>query len=118
MNATSRPITGRTVRPSRRWIATVASLAFIPGMLCAAPDIALQMSADAVVPTVGQPVQFTLTASNIGADAASGLQVLDQLPAELKIPAGMAAFASTGTYDAATGVWSIDAVPPGASATR
>jgi uncharacterized repeat protein (TIGR01451 family) len=61
-------------------------------------------------------VQFTVTASNIGADAASGLQVVDQLPAELKIPNGMAAFSSTGTYDAATGVWSIDALASGASA--
>jgi uncharacterized repeat protein (TIGR01451 family) len=105
------------MRPSRNWIGTVVILALIPRLLCAAPDIALQMTVDTVVPTVGQPVQFTVTASNIGADAASALQVVDQLPAELKIPTGMAAFASTGTYDAATGVWSIDALAPGASAT-
>ena len=117
MNATGRPVTSRTMRPGRNRIATVVILALIPRVLCAAPDIALQMTVDTVVPTVGQPVQFTVTASNIGADAASGLQVLDQLPAELKIPTGMAAFASTGAYDAATGVWSIDALAPGASAT-
>ena len=47
----------------------------------------------------------------------SGVQVTDQLPAELKIPAGMAAFPSTGTYDAATGIWTIGALAAGANAT-
>ena len=98
-------------------LATVAFLALVPRQLCAAPDIALQMTVDPVVPTAGQPVQFTITASNIGTDAASGVQVTDQLPAELKIPTGMAAFPSTGTYDAATGVWSIDSLAAGANAT-
>ena len=86
-----------------RWVAAAAALALVPQLLCAAPDIALQMTVDTVVPAAGQPVQFTITASNIGADAASGVQVTDKLPAELKIPTGMAAFPSTGTYDAATG---------------
>ena len=98
-------------------LAAVVVLALVPRQLCAAPDIALQMTVDTVVPTAGQPVQFTITASNIGADAASGVQVTDQLPAELKIPTGMAAFPSTGTYDAATGVWSIDSLAAGANAT-
>ncbi len=98
-------------------LAAVVVLALVPQRLCAAPDIALQMTVDTVVPTAGQPVQFTITASNIGADAASGVQVTDQLPAELKIPTGMAAFPSTGTYDAATGVWSIGSLAAGANAT-
>ncbi len=98
-------------------LASIAVLALVPQRLCAAPDIALQMTVDPVVPTAGQPVQFTITASNLGADAASGVQVTDQLPAELKIPTGMAAFPSTGTYDATTGIWSIDTLAAGASAT-
>ena len=98
-------------------LAAVVVLALVPRQLCAAPDIALQMTVDTVVPTAGQPVQFTITASNVGADAASGVQVTDQLPAELKIPTGMAAFPSTGTYDAATGVWSIRWLVAGANAT-
>jgi uncharacterized repeat protein (TIGR01451 family) len=98
-------------------LTAVACLALVPLRLCAAPDIALQMTVDTVVPAAGQPVQFTITASNIGADAASGVQVTDQLPAELKIPTGMAAFPSTGTYDAATGIWSIGALAAGANAT-
>ncbi len=98
-------------------LTAVAFLALVPLRLCAAPDIALQMTVDTVVPAAGQPVQFTIIASNVGADAASGVQVTDQLPAELKIPTGMAAFPSTGTYDAATGVWSIGSLAAGANAT-
>ena len=75
------------------------------------------MTVDIAVPSGGQPVQFTITARNIGADAATGVQVTDRLPAELRIPPGMAAFPSTGTYDAATGVWSIGSLGTGASAT-
>ena len=98
-------------------LTAVVFLALVPQRLCAAPDIALQMTVDTAVPAAGQPVQFTITASNIGADAADGVQVTDQLPAELTIPAGMAAFPSTGTYDAATGIWSIGALAAGANAT-
>ena len=98
-------------------LTAVAFLALVPLRLCAAPDIALQMTVDTVVPAAGQPVQFTITASNVGADDATGVQVTDQLPAELKIPTGMAAFPSTGTYDAATGVWSIGALAAGSNAT-
>jgi uncharacterized repeat protein (TIGR01451 family) len=92
-------------------------LVLVPGMTTAAPDIALGMTVDTVAPAPGQPVQFTITAGNVGADAASGVQVTDKLPAELKIPTGMAAFPSTGTYEPSTGVWSIGALAPGASAT-
>ncbi|MBK7903316.1 MAG: DUF11 domain-containing protein [Proteobacteria bacterium] len=97
-------------------LTVAAVLALVPLRLCAAPDVALQMTVDTAVPTAGQPVQFTITASNIGTDAASGVQVTDQLPAELTIPAGMAAFPSTGTYDAATGIWSIGTLAAGANA--
>jgi len=100
-----------------RSLAAAAIIALIPRLLIAAPELALQMTVDVSVPTVGQPVQFTVTAGNIGADAATGVQVTDQLPAELAIPAGMAAFPSTGTYDAATGVWAIGSMAAGASAT-
>jgi len=108
-------ITGQAFRAQS--LAFVGALWLIPRLLSAAPDIALQMTVDTLVPAAGQPVQFTITASNIGADAANGVQVTDQLPAELRIPAGMAAFPSAGTYDAASGVWSIGALAAGANAT-
>jgi uncharacterized repeat protein (TIGR01451 family) len=88
-------IIGRSFRPQS--LALITAVWLVPGLLSAAPDIALQMSVDPAVPTTGQPVQFTITASNVGVDAATGVQVTDKLPAELKIPTGMAAFPSTGT---------------------
>ncbi|MFO1406564.1 MAG: DUF11 domain-containing protein [Steroidobacteraceae bacterium] len=94
-----------------------ASLGLVPRLIVAAPDIALQMSVDTVVPTPWQPVEFTVTATNVGTSAATGLQVTDQLPPALVIPAGMAAFPSTGTYDPVAGVWSVGELPVGASAT-
>ena len=108
-------IIGRSFRTKS--LALITCLWLIPRLLSAAPEIALRMTVDTAVPSAGQPVQFTITASNIGADAAYGVQVTDQLPAELKIPAGMAAFPSTGTYDPASGVWSVGALGAGASAT-
>jgi uncharacterized repeat protein (TIGR01451 family) len=95
-----------------RILTAFAVLVLVPQRLCAATDVALRMTVDTAVPTVGQPVQFTITASNVGLVAATGVQVTDTLPAELKIPAGTAAFPSTGTYDATTGVWSIGALAP------
>jgi uncharacterized repeat protein (TIGR01451 family) len=98
-------------------LTAAAFLALVPLRLWAAPDIALQMTVDTAVPAAGQPVQFTITASNVGTDEATGVQVTDKLPAELTIPTGTAAFPSTGTYDAATGIWSIGTLAAGASAT-
>ena len=89
----------------------------LPPLLSAAPDIALQMNVDVAVPAVGQPVEFTVKASNVGDAAAAGVVVSDKLPVELAIPAGRAAFASVGTYDPATGAWSIGSLDPGTSAT-
>jgi len=98
-------------------LTAAAFLALVPLRLLAAPDIALQMTVDTVVPAPGQPVQFTITASNVGTVDATGVQVTNQLPAELRIPTGMAAFPSTGTFDAATGVWSVGTLAAGANAT-
>ena len=74
------------------------------------------MSVDVPVPGPGQPVQFTITLNNGGADSATAVIVTDKLPAELAIPAGMAAFTSVGTYDAAMGAWVVGDLNPGATA--
>ena len=64
-------------------LTAVAAFALVPQRLCAAPDIALQMTVDVAVPSPGQPVQFTIIARNIGADTATGVQVTDRLPVNL-----------------------------------
>jgi uncharacterized repeat protein (TIGR01451 family) len=95
----------------------VVTLGLLPQVLLAAPDLALQMTVDPVVPTPGQPVEFTVIVSNKGASNADNVVVSDKLPPGLAIPAGMAAYPSTGTYDPSTGNWSVGSLAYGASAT-
>jgi uncharacterized repeat protein (TIGR01451 family) len=99
-----------------RLLTALAALALIPRLLFAAPDLKLEMSIDVPVPTPGQPVQFTVTLSNVGADPATAVVVTDKLPTGLAIPAGMAAFTSTGSYDPGTGLWNVGDLGPTASA--
>jgi uncharacterized repeat protein (TIGR01451 family) len=101
---------------SVRTLVAAALLALFPALVVAAPDLALSMSVDVPVPGPGQPVQFTVTLNNVGADPATAVIVTNHLAAELAIPAGMAAFPSVGTYDAATGAWAVGDLGPGATA--
>ena len=101
---------------SFRTVFAAAIPLLFPALLLAAPDLELRMSVDIPVPGPGQPVQFTVTLSNIGADPATGVVVTDRLPAELAIPAGMAAFTSTGTYSPDTGAWTVGDMAAGATA--
>ena len=101
---------------SVRTVLAAEVLLLFPGVLFAAPDLELRMSVDIPVPGPGQPVQFTVTLNNIGADPATGVVVNDKLPAELAIPAGMAAFTSTGTYTPDTGTWIVGDMAAGATA--
>ena len=101
---------------SVRKVFAAAMLLLSPGLLLAAPDLELRMSVDIPVPGPGQPVQFTVTLTNIGTDPATGVMVTDKLPAELVIPAGMAAFTSTGTYSPDTGTWIVGDMAAGATA--
>lgn len=101
---------------SVRTVFAAAILLLFPALLMAAPDLELRMSVDIPVPGPGQPVQFTVTLTNIGTDPAAGVIVNDKLPAELAIPAGMAAFTSTGTYTPNTGTWIVGDMAAGATA--
>jgi len=101
---------------SVRTVFAAAILLQFPALLLAAPDLELRMSVDIPVPGPGQPVQFTVTLSNVGSDPATGVVVNDKLPAELAIPAGMAAFTSTGTYTPDTGTWIVGDMAAGATA--
>ena len=82
----------------------------------AAPDIEVLKSTNNSFPSSGEPVEFTVQATNIGDELATDVLVVEQLPAELVIPDGTAAFAGTGSYDPASGEWFIGDLEPGASA--
>jgi uncharacterized repeat protein (TIGR01451 family) len=79
-----------------------------------AADIAVSKTVDNDAPNVGETVTFSVTATNLGPDDASGVQVTDGLPPGLVL---VSATPSQGAYDGATGLWDLGALADGASAT-
>ena len=77
-------------------------------------DLSLTKTVDDPSPNVSQNVTFTVTLSNGGPDAATGVEVKDQLPAGLNF---VSANPSQGTYSDSSGIWSVGTVNPAASAT-
>lgn len=77
-------------------------------------DLALTMSASNLTAAVGGSVTFTLGIANLGPATATAARVIDTLPATLAL---QSAVATAGTYDAATGTWTVGALAAKASAT-
>ena len=100
---------------SVRAVVAAAILCLVPGLLLAAPDLELRMSVDIAFPGPGQPVQLTVTLKSSGTDPATGVWST-QSARGLAIPAGMAAFTSTGTYAPDTGTWIVGDMAAGATA--
>src|SRR5690606_28902846 len=65
-------------------------------------------------PNLGESVTFTITVSNAGPDNATGVSILDALPAGL---AFVSATPTIGSYSAATGIWTIGELAAGNEAT-
>jgi uncharacterized repeat protein (TIGR01451 family) len=76
------------------------------------PGLAITKVADVMNPAVNSTVLFTLTVTNYGTTDASGVTVLDRLPAGLQYvndsSGGM-------KYNSTTGVWTIDSLAKGTS---
>jgi uncharacterized repeat protein (TIGR01451 family) len=77
----------------------------------------MSKSVDIAVPLPGQPVEFTVEVANSGDETALAVEIQESLPPGLVIPAGMAAFPSSGDYDPATGLWFVGDLEPGAGET-
>lgn len=76
-------------------------------------DLAVTKTASDTAPSEGAFVVFTLTVTNSGPNAATGIQVTDLLPADLKYESDNGA----GAYNKNTGIWEVPPLAGGGSAT-
>lgn len=84
----------------------------IPKVLTA--DLKVVKTVNTNTPTIGGNVVFSISASNMGPDNATGVSVTDLLPLGYTY---VSATASTGSYVNATGLWTIGALANAANAT-
>ena len=72
-------------------------------------DLAVSKTVSNATPNVGDIVTFTVTVTDNGLDSATNAAVADLLPAGLTF---ISASPSQGSYDSATGVWTIGTITP------
>ena len=75
-------------------------------------DLAVSKSVDNGTPTEGEAITYTVAVTNNGPEAASGVEITDNLPAGLTFQSSSA---SQGTY--AGGIWSVGSLALGSTAT-
>ena len=78
------------------------------------PDLHLTKTSSVGSVTSGQTFSYTITLTNNGTLAATGVQVRDLLPASLTY---VSSTASQGSYNNTTGIWTVGTVAIGASLT-
>nr|WP_245315938.1 DUF11 domain-containing protein [Methanobacterium aggregans] len=78
-----------------------------------AADITVSQSVDKTSANPGNKVTFTVTVKNNGPGTATNVQIRDVIPSELL---NVVITPSAGTYNSATGIWSIGNMESGASA--
>ena len=76
-------------------------------------DLSLVKTVDDTSANLGEEVTFTIAVNNAGPDAATGLTVTDQLPAGLQFIRAT----GPGSYDDATGAWTVGSIAAGATVT-
>ncbi|HWS90899.1 MAG TPA: S8 family serine peptidase [Pyrinomonadaceae bacterium] len=93
---------------------TRAEVFAVQGTSAATTDIGVGVTVNNPNPALNANVNITVTATNVSSNNATGVSVLDQLPAGLNF---VSATPSVGTYNPATGIWTIGALNAGQSAT-
>ncbi len=82
-------------------------------ILPASADLSLTKIVSDADPSVGQQVTFTITVTNSGPNAASGVTVLDQLPLGTSF---VSATPTQGDYNQTNGVWTVGSIAVGGTA--
>ena len=77
-------------------------------------DIAIDKAVSTERPRIGELVEFTITATNLGRSDATNIGIEDILPSGYDF---QSAQASTGSYDSLDGIWEIDVLASSATAT-
>ncbi len=77
-------------------------------------DIEITKAVNLTEVIIGQEVVFTITATNIGTDTGTGIEVIDQLPAGYEY---ISATTSLGSFDDSNFLWGIPSLFPSESAT-
>lgn len=73
-------------------------------------DLSLTKGASPATVVVGENVTYTINVSNAGPSQATGVTVLDQLPAGVSF---VSSTPSQGSYSSATGIWDIGTIAAG-----
>ncbi|MBI9070067.1 MAG: choice-of-anchor A family protein [Melioribacteraceae bacterium] len=77
-------------------------------------DIKVVKTVDNTNPENGSNIVYTIEVTNLGPDNATGVKVSDLLPDGVSF---VSTYASQGSYDDATGIWTVGSLINGASAT-
>lgn len=93
---------------------TVDATAFFSKKTVSCTDLMVTKTVNNATPTIGNNLIFTVVAKNNGVVDASGVQLVDLLPAGYTY---ISSTVSTGTYNPLTGVWAIGTLANGISAT-
>ena len=99
------------------FVISVTSLVVGAVPAAAAPgvtDLSITKVANGGSALLGTAVEFTVTVTNAGPGDTTGVVVTDILPSEFTF---MSASATTGSYDSATGIWSVGSMPNGSTRT-
>ncbi len=76
-------------------------------------DIAVSKTSNKALYKLGETIEFTITATNLGADGATGLALTDVLPTGIDYVSDD----GSGSYSQATGIWTVGSLAVGDSAT-
>ena len=76
-------------------------------------DLSLAKSVSSAAPATGSSISYTLAVTNASGSTATGVTVLDTLPAGFSFTSAT----GFGSYNSTTGVWTVGSVPPGATRT-